>query len=66
MNTSSNHGSAKIYQFPTRFRAAVPGNDAAAIGHVSTPKATKVYEMGIDACSYHQAAIQQSEHDSKH
>jgi len=57
MNTSFNHGSAKIYQFPAGGRAALGARrleeTEAAVDHGSL----RVSEA---ACWYHEAAIQES------
>jgi hypothetical protein len=56
MNTSLNHGSAKIYQFPAGGRSALGGRD--------TKSVTEAGASGIsEACAgswYHEAAIQES------
>jgi Protein of unknown function (DUF2735) len=60
MNTSLNHGSAKIYQFPAGGRAALGGRryDEAK----SLPEATpsRVNEAACSGSWYHEAAIQES------
>jgi hypothetical protein len=60
MNTSLNHGSARIYQFPAGGRAALGGRryeETKAATDFATSRANEV------ACSdswYHEAAIQES------
>lgn len=61
MNTSLNHGSAKIYQFPTGGRSALGGRryeDARAVINLAS---SRVSEVAIGEAWYHQAAIQESE-----
>jgi hypothetical protein len=59
MNTSLNHGSAKIYQFPAGGRSALGGrhyDDTKSTAEASSPVIS-------EACSgswYHEAAIQES------
>jgi len=60
MNTSLNHGSAKIYQFPPGGRSAVGGRR-----YEEAKTATDLASSGLGdaACSgswYHEAAIQES------
>ncbi len=60
MNTSLNHGSAKIYQFPVGGRSAVGGR-----GHDETKAAADLASSCVNevACAsswYHEAAIQES------
>jgi hypothetical protein len=59
MNTSLNHGSATIYQFPPGGRSAVVGRR-----HEEAKTATDLTPSRIsEACSdswYHEAAIQES------
>jgi Protein of unknown function (DUF2735) len=59
MNTSLNHGSAKIYQFPVGGRAAlgVRGPDETK---ASTELASRVSETVFGGAWYHEAAIQES------
>jgi Protein of unknown function (DUF2735) len=59
MNTSLNHGSAKIYQFP------VGGRSAVGRGHDETKPAadlasSRVSEVASASSWYHEAAIQES------
>jgi len=61
MNTSVNHGSAKIYHFPAGGRAALGGHR-----NKETETATDLATSGATeaACSgswYHEAAIQESQ-----
>jgi hypothetical protein len=59
MNTSLNHGSAKIFQFPAGGRSALGGRR-----YDDTQSATEPDASGIsEACAgswYHEAAIQES------
>ena len=59
MNTSLNHGSAKIYQFPAGGRAAFGGRrlDEAK---TSTDLAARVSEAAVGGSWYHEAAIQEA------
>ena len=58
MNTSLNHGSAKIYQFPVGGRAAFGGRQetktSADLG------AARVSEAAVGGSWYHGAAIQEA------
>jgi hypothetical protein len=58
MNSSLNHGSAKIYQFPPGGRAALGGRS-----YDEVKPATETPGVNEAACSgswYHEAAIQES------
>ncbi|MDB5575000.1 MAG: glutamine synthetase [Bradyrhizobium sp.] len=58
MNTSLNHGSAKIYQFPAGGRAALAGrryDDAKAVTDLASSRAS---EVAVGGAWYHDAAIQ--------
>jgi hypothetical protein len=61
MNSSLNHGSARIYQFPAGGRAALGGRryDEAkpAVEQGSPPRAP---EVAVGGAWYHDAAIQES------
>jgi hypothetical protein len=60
MNTSLNHGSAKIYQFPTGGRSALGGRREQT--KTATDLASsRVSEVVVGAAWYHDAAIQESE-----
>jgi hypothetical protein len=54
MNTSLNHGPAKIYQFPAGGRSALGGGRSEETKPVTDPDFSYVYEAG---CWYHEAAI---------
>jgi hypothetical protein len=59
MNTSLNHGSARIYQFPAGGRSALGGrryDEAKA----NTEAASRVSEANCSSSWYHEAAIQES------
>jgi Protein of unknown function (DUF2735) len=59
MNTSLNHGSAKIYQFPPGGRAALSGrrhDETKSIDQV----ASRANETVSSGSWYHEAAIQES------
>jgi Protein of unknown function (DUF2735) len=58
MNTSLNHGSAKIYQFPAGGRAAFGGR---SLEKTKTSADTpRVSEAAVGDSWYHEAAIQES------
>jgi Protein of unknown function (DUF2735) len=58
MNTSLNHGSAKIYQFPAGGRAAFGGRSLEKTKpSTDTPR---VSEVAVGDSWYHEAAIQES------
>ena len=60
MNTSLNHGSAKIYQFPTGGRSALGGRRYDETKAVTDLASSRVNEVAIGEAWYHQAAIQES------
>lgn len=66
MNTSFNHGSAKIYQFPAGGRAALGGRRyeeaKAALDFIPS----RVSEAACGSGWYHEAAIQESKPASEH
>ena len=65
MNTSLNHGSAKIYQFPAGGRAALGGR---RYGETNATDGASA-QAGDSACSgswYHQAAIEESKPGRDH
>ena len=55
MNTSLNHGSAKIYQFPAGGRAAFGGRRLE-----QTRTSTDLSEAAVGGSWYHEAAIQEA------
>ena len=60
MNSSLNHGSATIYQFPPGGRAALGGRryeEAKAVSDVTSPR---INEAACSGSWYHEAAIQES------
>jgi len=60
MNSSLNHGSARIYQFPAGGRAALAGRayeEAKAVTDMASPR---VNETVCSGSWYHEAAIQES------
>jgi hypothetical protein len=59
MNTSLNHGSAKIYQFPVGGRAAL-GMRSPDTTKASTDLAARASETVFGGAWYHEAAIQES------
>jgi hypothetical protein len=60
MNTSLNHGSAKIYQFPTGGRAAFGGRRLEETKTAADPGSLRVSEAACSDSWYHEAAIQES------
>jgi hypothetical protein len=59
MNTSLNHGSAKIYQFPAGGRAALGGRRYEETKPTAEP-GPRVNEVACGSGWYHEAAIQES------
>ena len=60
MNTSLNHGSAKIYQFPAGGRAALGGRryeNAKAVTDLASQRAS---EVAVGGAWYHDEAINES------
>jgi hypothetical protein len=66
MNTSLNHGSAKIYQFPAGGRAALAGRryeETSSVTALASPRASAaVYGSNW----YHDAAIEESRSRDEH
>lgn len=60
MNTNSNHGSAKIYQFPAGGRAALGVRRHEETKVASDPGPSRVSEAACGGSWYHEAAIQDS------
>jgi uncharacterized protein DUF2735 len=60
MNTSLNHGSAKIYQFPAGGRAALGGRRYEDAKTVTDLASSRVSETVYGGSWYHEAAIQES------
>jgi hypothetical protein len=60
MNTSLNHGSAKIYQFPAGGRAAFGVRRLEEIKTAADPGASRVSEAACGDSWYHEAAIQEA------
>jgi hypothetical protein len=60
MNTSLNHGSAKIYQFPAGGRAALGGRRYEETKSTAEPGPSRVNEVACGSGWYHEAAIQES------
>jgi Protein of unknown function (DUF2735) len=61
MNTSLNHGSAKIYQFPAGGRAALGGRryeEARTAADLAA--SSRVNEAACSGSWYHEAAIEES------
>lgn len=60
MNSSLNHGSAKIYQFPAGGRAALGGRRCDEPKSATEQGASRVNETVSSGSWYHEAAIQES------
>ena len=60
MNTSLNHGSAKIYQFPAGGRSALGGRRYDEAKAVTDLSSSRVNEVVVSGAWYHDAAIQDS------
>ena len=60
MNSSLNHGSAKIYQFPAGGRAALGGRRYDAPKSAIEQGTSRVNEADCSGSWYHEAAIQES------
>jgi Protein of unknown function (DUF2735) len=60
MNTSFDHGSAKIYQFPAGGRAAV-GARYDETKNATDLAASRVSEAAVGGAWYHEAAIHEAE-----
>jgi hypothetical protein len=60
MNTSLNHGSAKIYQFPAGGRAAFGGRRLEETKAAADPGSLRVSEVACGDSWYHEAAILES------
>jgi hypothetical protein len=63
MNTSLNHGSAKIYQFPAGGRSAVGGRRYEQNRTTPDLASSRVSEVALGGSWYHEAAIQESEQE---
>lgn len=61
MNTSLNHGSAKIYQFPAGGRSALGGRRYQETRPAADLASPRVSEIAVGGAWYHDAAIQESE-----
>jgi len=68
MNTSFNHGPAKIYQFPAGGRAALGGRryEETRVEATSDQSTSRVCEAACGDGWYHDAAIQQSKPVGEH
>jgi Protein of unknown function (DUF2735) len=65
MNTSLNHGSAKIYQFPAGGRAALGGRRYGDASPVGERRVEPVYETVCSGSWYHQEAIDEAKSPTK-
>jgi Protein of unknown function (DUF2735) len=66
MNTSLNHGSATIYQFPAGGRAALAGRRYEAAHAVSDFASPRANAAGYGGNWYHEAAIEESKSGDEH
>jgi len=60
MNSSLNHGSAKIYQFPAGGRAALGGRRTGEAKPAVEQSSPRMTEVTVGGAWYHDAAIQES------
>jgi hypothetical protein len=60
MNTSLNHGSAKIYQFPAGGRSATDRRRYEETRSATDLVSSRVSEVACSEAWYHEAAIQES------
>jgi hypothetical protein len=60
MNTSLNHGSARIYQFPVGGRSALAGRTLSEAKTATDLASSRVSEVACASSWYHEAAIQES------
>ena len=60
MNSSLNHGSAKIYQFPAGGRAALGGGRYGEAKPAVEQGASRMSDIAVGGAWYHDAAIQES------
>ena len=60
MNTSPNHGSARIYQFPAGGRAALGGRRYDESKPAAAPALPRMNETICSDSWYHEAAIQEA------
>ena len=60
MNSSLNHGSAKIYQFPAGGRAALGGRPYDEAKSATEQDSPRINEALCSGSWYHEAAIQES------
>jgi Protein of unknown function (DUF2735) len=60
MDTSLNHGSATIYQFPVGGRAALAGRSYDEVKTVPDLASSSVNEIVYGSSWYHEAAIQEA------
>jgi hypothetical protein len=60
MDTSLNHGSATIYQFPVGGRAALAGRSYDEVKTVPDLASSSVSEIVYGSSWYHEAAIQEA------
>lgn len=60
MNTSLNHGSAKIYQFPVGGRAAVAGRHAQEAKAAIDFASSRLADVAVGGAWYHDSAIEDS------
>ena len=66
MNTSLNHGSAKIYQFPAGGRSALGGKARQEFKPVADQVSARVNTAACSDSWYHEAAIREAERSRDH
>jgi hypothetical protein len=66
MNTSFNHGSATIYQFPVGGRSAAGGRRHDETKTTADLASSRVSEVACGSAWYHEAAIQESKPVHEH
>ena len=60
MNTSMNHGSAKIYQFPVGGRSTLMGRHYAEAKAATDLASSRLTDIAVGGAWYHDAAIEDS------
>jgi hypothetical protein len=60
MNTSLNHGSAKIYQFPAGGRSALGGRRPEDNTTTATDSGSRISAAAVGGAWYHEAAIEEA------
>jgi hypothetical protein len=66
MNTSLNHGSARIYQFPAGGRSGVTARRQNETQSQADLASSRVSEVAVGGAWYHEAAIEESKPVREH